>query len=64
MEKKQEKYSEAMARLQKIVSQIDGNQLEIDELVDKIKEANEIIAFCNAKLTRADAEVERLLKDE
>ena len=42
--KKKETYSEAMARLEKIVSQIDNNELEIDVLAEKIKEANGIIA--------------------
>ena len=61
--KKKETYSEAMARLEKIVSQIDSNQLDIDQLADKIKEANRLIAFCTAKLTKAEAEVEKLLSD-
>ena len=30
--KKKETYSEAMARLEKIVSQIDNNELEIDDI--------------------------------
>ena len=51
--KKKETYSQAMERLEKIVSQIDNNELEIDELAVKIKEANEIIAFCSDKLTKA-----------
>ncbi len=59
--KKKETYAEAMARLEKIVAQIDGNELDIDQLADKIKEANELIAFCTAKLTKAEAEVEKLL---
>ena len=61
--KKKETYSEAMVRLEKIVAQIDSNQLDIDQLADSIKEANEIIAFCTAKLTKAEAEVEKLLAD-
>ena len=36
--KKKETYSQAMERLEKIVSQIDNNELEIDELAVKIKE--------------------------
>ncbi len=59
--KKKETYAEAMARLEKIVAQIDSNELDIDQLADKIKEANELIAFCTAKLTKAEAEVEKLL---
>ena len=60
--KKKETYSEAMARLEKIVSQIDNNELEIDVLAEKIKEANGIIAFCSDKLTKADKEIEKLCK--
>ncbi len=62
--KKNESYSQAMARLEEIVRQIDDNQLEIDQLADKIKEANEIIAYCSDKLTKADQEIEKLLVDK
>ena len=62
--KKKETYSEAMARLEKIASQIDNNELEIDMLAEKIKEANGIIAFCSDKLTKADKEIEKLLSEK
>ena len=61
--KKKETYSQAMERLEKIVRQIDSNELEIDELSEKIKEANEIKAFCAGKLTKADREIEKLLQE-
>ena len=64
MAKKKETYSQAMARLETIVRQVDSNELEIDELVEKIKEANEIIAFCGEKLKKADVEIEKLLADK
>lgn len=64
MKQKKETYSQAMNRLETIVRQVDGNELEIDELVEKIKEANEIIAFCSEKLKKADMEVEKLLADK
>ena len=63
MSVKKETYSQAMERLEKIVRQIDNNELEIDVL-EKIKEANEIIAFCTEKLTKADREVEKLLHEK
>lgn len=56
-------YSQAMERLENIVRQIDNNELEIDVLAEKIKEANEIIAYCTEKLTKADQEVEKLLQE-
>lgn len=64
MPAKKETYSQAMVRLEKIVRQIDSNELEIDALGEKIKEANEIIAFCNDKLTKADREIEKLLQEK
>ena len=62
--KKKETYSQAMERLEKIVSQIDNNELDIDMLAEKIKEANEIIKFCSDKLTKADQEIEKLLSEK
>ncbi len=62
--KKKETYAQALARLEDIVSRIDNNELEIDELAKKIKEANEIIAFCSDKLTKADREIEKLLSEK
>ena len=64
MAKKKETYSQAMARLETIVRQVDSNELEIDELVEKIKEANEIIAFCSEKLKKSDTEIEKLLAEK
>ncbi len=57
-------YSQAIERLEIIVNQIDNNELEIDELSEKIKEANQIIAFCTEKLTKADKEIEKLLNEK
>lgn len=53
-------YSQAVKRLEEIVKLIDGGQLEIDQMVEKIEEANRLIAFCSAKLTKADQEIEKL----
>lgn len=57
---KEETYTQAFERLQKIVSQIESGELEIDQLADMIKEANKLIAFCNDKLTKADQEIKKL----
>lgn len=53
-------YSQAMKRLEEIVKLIDSNQLEIDQMVEKIEEANRLITFCSEKLTKADQEIEKL----
>ena len=44
--KKKETYSQAMERLEKIVRQIDNNELEIDALAEKIiVDSNERLRF-------------------
>ena len=64
MENKQLTYSEAIARLDEIVQLIDNNEVEIDQLADKIKEANKLIAFCSEKLIKAEKEMENLLAEK
>ncbi|ERI85368.1 hydrolase family protein [Bacteroides pyogenes F0041] len=64
MATKKETYTQAMERLEEIVRQIDNNELDIDVLSDKIKEANRIISFCTEKLTKADREVEKILREK
>ncbi len=64
MRNKQLTYSEAIARLDEIVQLIDNNEVEIDQLADKIKEANKLIAFCSEKLTKAEKEMENLLAEK
>ena len=61
---KEETYTQAFERLQKIVSQIESGDLEIDQLADMIKEANKLIAFCNDKLTKADQEIKKLSQEK
>ena len=64
MGNKQLTYSEAIARLDEIVQLIDNNEVEIDQLADKIKEANKLIAFCSEKLTKAEKEMKNLLAEK
>jgi exodeoxyribonuclease VII small subunit len=56
-------YAEAVDRLQKIVAAIESNELEIDQLTEKLKEAQILIAFCKDKLTRTNDDVKKILAD-
>jgi len=61
--KKKETYAQQVERLEQIVHQIDGGELDIDELAANIKEAKLIIAACTEKLTQVGKEIEILLSD-
>ena len=64
MATKKETYSEAMRRLEAIVSQIESNELDIDELGNQLKEAQKLIKFCRDKLYKADVEIKKMLGDD
>ncbi len=61
---KKETYDQAFSRLENIIRQIEGEEIPIDRLEKKIQEANEIIAYCSAKLKKAGADVEKILKEK
>ena len=44
--KTEQKYEEAMKRLEEIVRQIENGEMDIDSLADKLKEAKRLMAFC------------------
>ena len=55
-------YNAAIAEIQQILAEIEHNRADLDTLGAKIKRATELIAFCRDKLTKADAEVENMLR--
>ena len=64
MATKKESYSEAMKRLETIVSQIESGELDIDELGNQLKEAQKLNKFCRDKLYKADEEIKKMLGDD
>lgn len=64
MATKKETYSEAMKRLEAIVSQIENGELDIDELANQLKEAQKLLKFCRDKLYKADAEIKKMLSSD
>ncbi len=62
MEEKKWTYKEAMAEIEEIVAKLENNQLDVDELSEKVKRVSELIAFCKSKLHETEEEVENILK--
>lgn len=56
-------YEKAVKRLEQIVSQVENNELNIDQLGASLKEAQELLAFCKERLYKADAEINKMLDD-
>ena len=56
-------YTEAFEELQQITAEIEGGQISVDELAEKVKRAALLIQICKQKLTTTEEDVERILKD-
>jgi len=56
-------YKEAFEELQQITAEIEGGQISVDELAEKVKRAALLIQICKQKLTTTEEDVERILKD-
>lgn len=57
------KYEDAVKQLDEIVSKVENNELEIDELTTQLKRAQELIKFCRDTLYKTDEEVKKLLEE-
>ena len=57
-------YETAMERLEALAREMENGYIVIDELATKLNEAQQLLAFCKDKLTKADEEVKRLLEDD
>jgi len=57
------KYGEARDRLEKILEELESNEVDIDDLSDRVKEAAALIRVLHDKLTRTRGEVEKVMED-
>ena len=56
------KYEEAIKNLESIVSMMESVKLYLDQLEEKLKEAQQLIKLCRDKLTKTDEEISKLLQ--
>lgn len=63
MAKKEETYDVAIEKLRRIVAEIDKNELDVDLLSEKVKEASRLIKLCKEKLSKVDADVRNVLEE-
>ena len=52
-------FDNAFANLEKLVEQIEDENIQLDTLAEKVKEANELIQYCETRLRVISADVER-----
>ncbi len=63
MAAKKVSYSEAMAEIEDILEKIENEELDVDELAEKVKRVSTLLKTCKDKLTKTNEQVETILKE-
>lgn len=61
METPPPRYSEAMERLQVLVQELESGRLDIDDMLARVQEAEELVAYCRLRLRDAGGSMEELI---
>ncbi|MDX8340668.1 exodeoxyribonuclease VII small subunit [Draconibacterium sp. IB214405] len=56
-------YNEAMAEIEEILEKIENEELDVDELAEKVKRVSVLLKTCKDKLTKTNEQVEQILKE-
>ena len=56
-------YAEAMAELEDILGELEGDHLDVDVLAERVRRASELIKTCRARISRAQSDVDRIVSD-
>ena len=59
--KQEIKYEAAFAELQTIVRRMENDELDIDQMSEQLKRAQQLIKLCKDKLTKTDEEIKKIL---
>jgi exodeoxyribonuclease VII small subunit len=62
--KQEMKYEQAFAELQAIVRRMENDELDIDQISEQLKRAQQLIKLCKDKLTKTDEEIKKILATE
>ena len=61
---KEMKYEEAVAELERVVTQMESGLMDLDAVIEKLKKAQKLIKYCKERLTETDGEIQKILGGE
>lgn len=62
--KEELKYEQAYQELQTIVRRMENDELDIDQMSEQLKRAQQLIKLCKDKLTKTDEEIKKILTED
>ncbi|MFT5750244.1 MAG: exodeoxyribonuclease VII small subunit [Ancylomarina sp.] len=63
MAKKKINYREAITEIEETIQAIENEELDVDQLSDKVKRVSELLKICKEKLHNTEKEVENILNE-
>jgi len=60
---KEMKYEETMRQIELIVAKMENDELDIDEMSEQLKTAQQLIKLCKDKLTKTEMEIQKILSE-
>jgi len=63
MPKKKINYREAITEIEETIQAIENEELDVDQLSDKVKRVSELLKICKEKLHNTEKEVENILSE-
>ncbi len=63
MGKKMIKYSEAVEELESILSELESERVDVDDMAVKVKKAIELIKLCRGRIEETELEVIKIVKE-
>jgi len=63
MSKKNGSYKEAVTEIEEILRQLENNELDVDELSEKVKRVSQLVTWCKDKLHNTEEEIDKILKE-
>jgi exodeoxyribonuclease VII small subunit len=56
-------YGQAVAELEAILAELEGEAVDVDRLADRVRRASLLIRFCRERVGSARIEIERIVAD-
>ena len=56
-------YNEAITEIEEILEKIENEELDVDELAEKVKRVSTLLKICKDKLYKTNEQVEQILKE-
>lgn len=63
MAKKIVTYKEAYEEIERLISNIESNEYDVDQLTEVVKKVNGLILICKDKLRTTEKEIEKIISE-